>query len=227
MADELALIDQKRAMRAEARARLAAIDPPARRSAARAACERLLALDEISMAGAILFYRALREEIDPLGAFAQCLREGIRVALPRIDEDSREIRVIEVDSLDESDYETDRYGVPVPRRGREIRATELDAIVVPGLAFDRTGGRLGRGAGYYDRLLVRVPERCIAIGFAHACQIVERVPLGGQDRRVAALVTDSETRFTLDQAPSSESPSARDLCAEGPPEADEENSATR
>jgi 5-formyltetrahydrofolate cyclo-ligase len=187
------VVEAKRTMRREIRARLAAIGAAERKAASKAACARLLELDEISMAGAVLFYRAMREELDPLSAFAACLREGIRVALPRIDEGEREIRVIEVDSLDESDYELDRYGVPVPRRGREIKAAELDAIVVPGLAFDREGRRLGRGAGYYDRLLLRVPERCLPIGFAFAGQVVERVPTTAQDRRVGAMVTEVES----------------------------------
>ncbi|MFO0827800.1 MAG: 5-formyltetrahydrofolate cyclo-ligase [Phycisphaerales bacterium] len=187
------IVEAKKVLRAEIRARLAAMDPAARRVASRAACARLLALDEVRDAGAVLFYMAMPVEVDPSVVMSECLRDGVRVAVPVIDRDSGELEAIEIESLDERWFRRDKMGILEPIGGARIRATELDAIVVPGLAFDRRGGRLGRGAGYYDRLLVRVTPRCRTIGFAFDCQVVESVPVDTHDRPVAALVTDRET----------------------------------
>lgn len=182
----------KKAMRADMQRRLRETDGATIRSASRQACERLMALDEILEAKAVLFFMAMPAEIDPSRAMAACLKEGITVAVPRIDEASREIEAIAIESLDERFFDRDRFGIPTPRGGRAIRATELDAIVVPGLAFDRSGGRLGRGAGYYDRMLLRISQHCSTVGFALGFQLVDRVPCEAHDRRVQRVVTELE-----------------------------------
>ena len=66
---------------------------------------------------------------------------------------------------------------------------DLDAVLVPGLAFDRTGGRLGRGKGYYDRFFQKLPKKTLLIGLAFDEQVVERVPLEPHDRKIDLLVT--------------------------------------
>ena len=180
----------KSMLRAEMLGRMATIDPAERRAASRALNERLLAMDEVRMAGTVLAYLAMRTEIDPAAAMLECLEEGIRVAVPIVDEESKELEAVTIDSLDPRRFVRDRFGVLVPRDGERIRATELDVVLVPGVAFDRCGQRLGRGAGFYDRLLVRLPPRCRTIGLGFHCQLVERVPVDGRDRPVDAVVTD-------------------------------------
>lgn len=190
--DDLSLRLAKKAMRSEMLHRLRETPAQAIRQASREACDRLLELDEIRDAGTVLFFMAMAAEIDPSRAMAACLKEGVTVAVPRVDAESRELEAVEIDSLDERFFDRDRHGILTPRGGRSVRATEIDAIVVPGLAFDRSGGRLGRGAGYYDRLLFRVTEHCATVGFGLAFQLVERVPCGPLDRRVHRVVTDRE-----------------------------------
>ena len=65
-------------------------------------------------------------------------------------------------------------------------------VVAPGLAFDRRGGRLGYGGGYYDRFLKRLPGRHSLIGICFAEQLVEVVPMVAEDMAVNIVVTDSE-----------------------------------
>ncbi len=84
------------------------------------------------------------------------------------------------------------FGVSEPPR--PLRATELAAgepLLVPGLGFDRCGQRLGRGGGYYDRLLAAHPT-CFALGVAFGCQLVDRLPVDPWDRPVTAVLTDRE-----------------------------------
>lgn len=84
-----------------------------------------------------------------------------------------------------------RFGVLEPPAGAVVRPQAGDVVVVPGVAFDRDGGRLGRGRGYYDRAFpVGAEEAPRLVGFAYSVQLVERVPCDSRDRRMDAIVTE-------------------------------------
>ena len=89
-------------------------------------------------------------------------------------------------------WETGPYGIPEPPSpaGVEPRLSGWDIIVVPGLAFDRRGKRLGRGFGYYDRFLGGLPESVPRVGLAWASQRIPEVPVDAWDVPVHALVTE-------------------------------------
>jgi 5-formyltetrahydrofolate cyclo-ligase len=188
-----ALLEAKRGLRRSMQETLRGLEPRAIRHASVEACDRLMALEEVREAGLVLGFMSMAAEIDPSRAMQECLDDGISVAVPVVDEESRELDMVEIESLDTRAFRRDRFGILTPIAGRRVRASEVDAIIAPGLAFDRQGGRLGRGAGYYDRLLIRVPEHCTVIGFALSVQIVPTVPTGPLDRRVHRVVTDRES----------------------------------
>jgi len=75
---------------------------------------------------------------------------------------------------------------------------EIDFVVVPGLAFDLKGNRLGRGKGYYDRFLKRLRNDASTCGVAFDCQLLDEVPHGPSDFRLDALVTESKA-FTFSE----------------------------
>jgi len=89
-------------------------------------------------------------------------------------------------------WEAGPYGIPEPPipAGVEPRLSGWDIIVVPGLAFDRRGNRLGQGVGYYDRFLGGLPESVPRIGLAWAGQLVPEVPVDAWDVPIHALVTE-------------------------------------
>ena len=89
-------------------------------------------------------------------------------------------------------WETGPYGIPEPSipAGVEPRLSGWDIVVVPGLAFDRRGNRLGHGFGYYDRFLGGLPEGVPRVGLAWAGQLVPGVPVDAWDVPVHALVTE-------------------------------------
>jgi 5-formyltetrahydrofolate cyclo-ligase len=89
-------------------------------------------------------------------------------------------------------WETGPYGIPEPPSpaGVEPRLSGWDIIVVPGLAFDRRGNRLGHGFGYYDRFLGGLPESVPRVGLAWASQRIPEVPVDAWDVPVHALVTE-------------------------------------
>lgn len=75
---------------------------------------------------------------------------------------------------------------------RKVEPSDIDVAVVPAVAFDREGNRLGNGAGYYDWLLKRLRPEAVRIGLAFSCQIVEKVPAMEHDQRVDWVVSEKE-----------------------------------
>ncbi|MEO8039472.1 MAG: 5-formyltetrahydrofolate cyclo-ligase [Betaproteobacteria bacterium] len=156
--------------------------------------DALLRMPELARARSVLSYCSIRSEFDTARFNAWVLASERHLALPRIDRSQQRLRVHEVASL-EDDLVPGVWGIrePNPARCREITLAETDFVLVPGAAFDRRGGRLGYGAGFYDRLLAAaVPDLpCVAAAFSVQC--VERVPMDEHDRKMTALVTEIET----------------------------------
>lgn len=91
------------------------------------------------------------------------------------------------------------FGILEPRgdlrgqEGRSVDPTELDLVVVPGVAFDESGGRLGHGAGFYDRLLARVSPKTVLVGVAYERQVITAVPTSDHDIAMNWIVTEGRT----------------------------------
>src|SRR5581483_9171099 len=132
------------------------------------ASARLLALPELAAAGTVAGFSALKGEIDPAPALEALALRGARVALLR----------------------AGRFGILEPDPGApEVRPEEVDVFLLPGLAFDGDGHRLGFGGGYYDELGPLV--RGLLVGVAFDFQLVERCPAGEGDVPVDCVVTDA------------------------------------
>jgi 5-formyltetrahydrofolate cyclo-ligase len=161
-------------------------------SAGEAILDELSAWSGWSTASVVVVFATLPGEVDTRPLIQLVLREGKRLVFPRMVSGSTlEFAVVE----DPESLRPGRYGVLEPDRENPTLSIGGDAVVcLPGLAFDRAGGRLGRGAGYYDRALAvserrRGRPRMIGVGFAR--QIVESVPMGSLDVRMDAVVTEA------------------------------------
>lgn len=150
---------------------------------------RLLALADERAARTVAVYAAVGREADPREAAAAWLAAGLTVAWPRVVGTAlRFHRAAGLDAL-EAGYR----GILEPRPQAPLVPLEaIDLLVVPGVAFDRRGGRLGQGGGFYDRLLAAPARRALAVGLGYAVQLMDEVPTEAHDQRLDAVITERE-----------------------------------
>lgn len=186
-----ALAEEKQNIRQLARARRR--DQTDKDQLSQRIVETALLLPEAQAARTLLFYVDVRDEVRTRHALPKALSSDRRIIVPWCN-DSGELELFHLEEL--SELEAGRYGILEPRlelRERPEKCLppgELDAVLVPGVAFDRTGGRLGHGKGYYDRLLTRVRPDCSLIGLAFECQLFEAIPMSEHDMRMKFVVTE-------------------------------------
>lgn len=149
----------------------------------------LIDLPEVQVARTVLAFASFRSEVltDPF--LHWCSRRGKCVGLPRI-EGPRHMEAFQVEDV-VLDLRPGFYEIPEPASGLpQLKPGDIDVILVPGSAFDRRGGRLGYGGGFYDTYMSRAPQAFrVAVGFA--TQLVDEVPAEDHDLRVDALVTET------------------------------------
>ena len=117
------------------------------------------------------------------------LSRGKRVVVPVTRPQTKRLALSEVRDPN-TDLAPGAFGVwePTAPRGR-VRLRDLDLVLVPGLAFDRQGHRLGHGHGYFDRLLDRLPKTTATVGLAFRFQLLDRLPVDPHDRAVHTVLT--------------------------------------
>ena len=148
--------------------------------------ERLLSLEGFCSASWIYSFVSFGSEPDTRELIRYCLNIGKKVAVPRIEK--KEMNFYRIRSWDE--LAPGIWGIPEPKEGAEP-ADEPGFMLVPGLAFDRKGFRLGYGGGYYDRYLAGHDGFSTA-GTAYALQLVDNLPLGQYDLPVDRIITEDE-----------------------------------
>ena len=147
----------------------------------------------------LMVYVPIRGEIDPIFANRWAISHDWRLAVGRATSRTSVLQPVAVEPADlgpdgwhRDRCETDAWEVLVPRNHVPIRAASLTAVVVPGLAFDRRGHRLGRGAGVYDRFLATLPPHVLRIGVIPAALVVPELPTEPHDVPMHFVVTERE-----------------------------------
>lgn len=136
----------------------------------------------------IMVYASKDPEVETEGIIADLLAAGKRVIVPIIERETCTLRLSYLEDL--SVLVPSTFSVPEPI-GHEIpaRAADVEVVVVPMLAYDKSGNRLGYGAGYYDRFLERCPHP-VTIGIAYSCQEVALLPAEPNDVTMDYIVTE-------------------------------------
>lgn len=184
-----ALDAQKREIRLKSRQLLQAIPSSVRKVKSRRIVSFFTRTRIYKNARKVLLYASFGTEPDTWALLKDALESGKEVYLPRVAA-NRKLGVYRVDDL-HKDLVKGAFGIwePLPRVNRRAEPRKMDVIVIPGLAFDSRGRRLGRGLGFYDRLLADSGHAFLA-GLAFDEQKVRQIPVGPRDRNVMMLVTD-------------------------------------
>jgi 5-formyltetrahydrofolate cyclo-ligase len=187
-------------LRREMRDRRDALPPAARAEASAAAAEHLLELPEVARAGTVALFGSIRTEIDTAPAHAALQAKGITLAYPRVVPGTARLAFHAVTDAGEM-RRSETLGVPEPSAGAPaVRLEDIRVFIVPGLAFDPFGARVGWGRGHYDQTLAAAP-RALRVGYAFDFQIVAAVPAGAGDERMDVLCTESGARAVLEGRP--------------------------
>jgi 5-formyltetrahydrofolate cyclo-ligase len=180
----------KREIRAQARAhRRGQADKD---GLSRQICRTLATLPEYAHAGTLMFYVDLGSEVRTRQFLPTAWKDGKRIIVPYCVGEQLELFCLE--GIHELAPST--LGILEPKaelRGRADRKADvswLDLIVVPGVAFDRRGGRLGQGKGYYDRLLRQVRPETTLVGLAFECQLFSEIPMLPHDVYMHKVISE-------------------------------------
>ena len=177
-------------VRREVRARLRDLSPEQRAAAEARIARRVWEVPQVAQARVLMLYASMPGEVGTDAIAGEAARRGITLVYPRCLDDRR-LSLHAVDSLDR--LVPGRYGIREPDADacpvREVRA--IDAALIPGLAWDRAGNRLGRGAGYYDRLLADPEWRGFRCGLFFGIQEFPTVPHDPWDATMQAIVTEA------------------------------------
>lgn len=177
--------EEKKILRRQVRGRKAAMSEESKASAAAAVAARLEAMPEFAAAGTILAYSAMPDEISTAGFIARACGHK-RIALPVVKGEELELRL-----YDPAMLKPGYMGILEPSDDAPvIPPEEIDLAIIPGMAFDSRGHRLGRGKGFYDRLIPLL--HCPLVGICFSCQLVPDVPVEPFDRSLDIVITEND-----------------------------------
>jgi 5-formyltetrahydrofolate cyclo-ligase len=177
----------KAALREEIRLKMEGISLKERAAASRELCKRLRKQTVWKSAGSILFFAPMADEPDIWPLLVEAIKLGKIVTLPRYLPRTKTYIACRVLNA-ETETEPGQFGIREPNaRTAEVPLNQLDFVLVPGVAFDLNRRRLGRGRGFYDRLLAEV--RGVTCGVAFDEQIVERTPAAPHDVVLNCILT--------------------------------------
>jgi len=142
--------------------------------------KKLIETTEFRTAGSVLLYMPINNEVDTRDLF----QTKKFIALPVIKDNNIII------SRAGTEFKKGMYNVLEPEVTEEVKPDKIDLAIVPGLAFDRKGNRIGYGKGYYDRLLEKIRTPKIALAYSY--QMVEKIPAEPHDIQVNIIITEKE-----------------------------------
>jgi 5-formyltetrahydrofolate cyclo-ligase len=154
---------------------------------------RFLELPEVAAAHTLMFYVDVREEVRTRQALPAALTTGKRIVVPYCVDG--ELELFWLETMDE--LELGMYRILEPKAelrevaSKRLQPEDLDLIMVPGVAFDRRGGRTGHGKGYYDKLLEHARPDTPLIALAFECQMFDEIPMDSHDIFMDKVVTES------------------------------------
>ncbi|NQU75770.1 MAG: 5-formyltetrahydrofolate cyclo-ligase [Planctomycetes bacterium] len=181
----------KNRIRQEIRQRIAGLDQMVRYARGLAACKHLTCQEEFLKADVVMIFLSMPDEVDTTPVALAAWQMDKTVLAPAISWQHRRLTPMEITSL-ETGIKTIHHAIPEPTENRPVTIEMIDLIIVPALAYDRTGHRLGRGHGFYDRFLAHDECHARTCGLILREQLVDSLPVQPHDISVDMVVTDED-----------------------------------
>lgn len=178
---------KKEDARTRARAQKSMLTNAERKSAAMNVFEQLEQMAAFMMSEHILMYHSLPDELDTHGFIDKWFGRK-NFFLPRVNGVSLDILPYNKASL-----KLGAFHIEEPTGDETVSVNDIEMIVVPGMAFDSNGNRVGRGRGYYDRLLAST--KALKVGVAYDCQMVDSIEVDSYDQPVDIVITETRTYY--------------------------------
>jgi 5-formyltetrahydrofolate cyclo-ligase len=186
------IVERKRVIREQAHANRNA--QTNKDELSRAICERFMAMPEYANSKTVMFYIDVRAEVRTRHSLPAALTSGKTIVVPWCN-DKGELELYRL--ADMSELAVGMYKILEPKpelRGlpeKQCRAEDLDVVMVPGVAFDRRGGRMGHGKGYYDKLLQHARPDTPLVALAFECQFFPEIPVAPHDIFMDKIITEA------------------------------------
>jgi 5-formyltetrahydrofolate cyclo-ligase len=159
----------------------------------RAIVAKFMALPAYQTATTVLFYLDVRSEVRTRHSLEDALASGKKIVVPYCVDG--ELELFHFENMDELSVGMYKILEPKPElrtvAAKQVNVDELDLIMVPGVAFDRRGGRTGHGKGYYDKLLEHARPETPLVALAFECQMFDEIPMQSHDVYMDAVVTEA------------------------------------
>lgn len=156
-------------------------------------CDKFMALPAYSTAKTVKFYIDVRSEVRTRQSLPAAIASGKKIVVPWCN-DRGELDLFHLTGMDELAIGKYRILEPKPELrnhpGKQVRPEELDLVMVPGVGFDRNGGRMGHGKGYYDKLLQHARLDAPLVALAFECQLFPEIPVGRHDVFMDLIITE-------------------------------------
>ncbi len=145
-----------------------------------------------------LLYLRRRCEVDTLSIIRKSIKSGKKIILPLVDRDKSRTTLYKIENLNE-DLRIGPNDVlePDPERCKPVPPDQIDIAVVPGLAFDEKGGRIGILDNFYDRFIARLPMTTRKVAIAFEEQVVNQVPADSRNKFIDIIITDKRTIYKI------------------------------
>jgi 5-formyltetrahydrofolate cyclo-ligase len=185
------LADRKTAIRTAAHAARKAQGE--KETVSTAITDRVMAMPQYKQAKCVMWYVDVRDEVRTRHALPETLLTSQKVVVPYCVDG--ELELFHLETMDE--LELGMYKILEPKESlrdvaaKKVAIEELDFVIVPGVAFDREGGRTGHGKGYYDKLLENAKPETPLVALAFECQLFDEIPMQSHDIYMDAVVTES------------------------------------
>jgi 5-formyltetrahydrofolate cyclo-ligase len=156
-------------------------------------CAKFMALPEYGLASTVLYYIDVRSEVRTRHALPAALAQGKKIVVPWCNVQG-ELELFHLESMEE--LAVGMYRILEPKQelrdiaSKKVQAQELDLVMVPGVAFDRSGARMGHGKGYYDKLLQHARLDAPLVALAFECQLFAAIPTAAHDIFMDRIITE-------------------------------------